>query len=219
MHTLWGEENIDARECMVDAKLNMQLNVHKIEDATECAQDWNAAHHKYLRNIGWSLHYVWESLQGIQAKWALYKVFGQGWQRVCSRVTGGGKDEMCARPTRASSVSHCMRIGCMDGRGVFEDKMCIVHILRLDASALLCRYCWENAERVGGVGGHTRPRQIGWAATPFYLFRSISLFTICRSIYGVDLPVAGLVPLFQDLLESIRRVARLLLCMEPILTK
>ena len=142
------------------------------------------------------------------------------WTRLAASVqSSDGRWEGWDVSTRASSVSHCMRIGCMDGRGVFEDKMCIVHILRLDASALLCRYCWENAERVGGVGGHTRPRQIGWAATPFYLFRSISLFTICRSIYGVDLPVAGLVPLFQDLLESIRRAARLLLCMEPILTK
>ena len=36
---------------------------------------------------------------------------------LCSRATGGGNDEQQrARLTRASSVSHCMCIRCMDGR-------------------------------------------------------------------------------------------------------
>ena len=35
--------------------------------------------------------------------------------------------------------------------------MCIVHLLRWAASALLCRYCWVNAERVGRVGDTQDP--------------------------------------------------------------
>ena len=55
MHTLWAEENIDARECV----LHEELKMHKIEDA--------AQQYKYRPNIGSSLQYVSKPEAGCES--------------------------------------------------------------------------------------------------------------------------------------------------------